>query len=94
MCAEKEPLDCHRTILVARRLADRGIEVRHILADGSVELHLDTIQRLKTSLRLREDMFKSEDEAIRDAYEIQGARIAYAPTSDLKAVQREAQGSE
>ena len=24
MCAEKEPLDCHRTVLVSRRLAERG----------------------------------------------------------------------
>ncbi len=23
MCAEKEPLDCHRTVLVSRRLAER-----------------------------------------------------------------------
>ena len=25
MCAEKEPLDCHRTVLVSRRLAERGV---------------------------------------------------------------------
>ena len=34
MCAEKEPLDCHRTVLVSRRLAERGVEVTHLLADG------------------------------------------------------------
>lgn len=34
MCAEKEPLDCHRTVLVARRLAERGVAVEHLLADG------------------------------------------------------------
>jgi len=34
MCAEKEPLDCHRTVLVSRRLAERGVEVEHLLADG------------------------------------------------------------
>ncbi len=37
MCAEKEPLDCHRTVLVARRLAGRGIAVEHLLADGRIE---------------------------------------------------------
>ena len=28
MCAEKEPLDCHRTVLVSRRLAERGVRDR------------------------------------------------------------------
>jgi uncharacterized protein (DUF488 family) len=39
MCAEKEPLDCHRTVLVSRRLAERGIAVEHLLADGTVRPH-------------------------------------------------------
>lgn len=39
MCAEKEPLDCHRTVLVARRLAERGVAVEHLLADGSLRPH-------------------------------------------------------
>ena len=34
MCAEKEPLACHRTVLVGRHLAARGVAVAHILADG------------------------------------------------------------
>ena len=39
MCAEKDPLACHRTVLVARRLAERGVAVRHLLADGTVQPH-------------------------------------------------------
>jgi uncharacterized protein (DUF488 family) len=39
MCAEKEPLDCHRTVLVSRRLAERGVEIEHLLADGRHKLH-------------------------------------------------------
>lgn len=34
MCAEKDPLDCHRTVLVSRHLAERGVAVEHLLADG------------------------------------------------------------
>lgn len=34
MCAEKDPLDCHRTLLVGRALYAEGVEVIHILADG------------------------------------------------------------
>ena len=39
MCAEKEPLDCHRTVLVSRRLAERGAEIEHLLADGKHKPH-------------------------------------------------------
>ena len=46
MCAEKEPLDCHRTILVARELAEQGLKVKHILADGNIEDHEHAIERL------------------------------------------------
>ena len=46
MCAEREPLDCHRCLLVARSLAGRGIVVGHILHNGSVETHAATEQRL------------------------------------------------
>ncbi|MFI4998976.1 MAG: DUF488 family protein [Reyranellales bacterium] len=41
MCAEKEPLDCHRTVLVSRRLAERGVAVEHLLATGGTRTHAD-----------------------------------------------------
>jgi uncharacterized protein (DUF488 family) len=46
MCAEREPLDCHRCLLVARALAARGVAIGHILQDGTVEPHATTEQRL------------------------------------------------
>lgn len=46
MCAEKEPLDCHRTVLVSRRLAERGVEIEHLLADGRTEPHAAVEERL------------------------------------------------
>ena len=39
MCAEKDPLTCHRTILVCRELRSPDIEISHILADASLEAH-------------------------------------------------------
>jgi uncharacterized protein (DUF488 family) len=39
MCAERAPLDCHRTHLVAPALVERGIEVIHLLADGTTQPH-------------------------------------------------------
>ena len=60
MCAEKDPLDCHRTILVARELVSRGAKVTHILQDGSTESHQAAISRLITKLGLGDaDMFRS-----------------------------------
>lgn len=48
MCAEREPLDCHRCLLVSRALAEHGLKVGHILADGTVEPHRQTEERLLT----------------------------------------------
>jgi len=46
MCAERDPLDCHRCVLVARTLAERGFGIGHILHDGAIEPHGATEQRL------------------------------------------------
>ena len=46
MCAEKEPLDCHRTVLVSRRLAERGVAVDHLLADGGMRPHREVEEAL------------------------------------------------
>lgn len=91
MCAEKDPLECHRTILVARHLADRGVAVEHILEDGSVENHEKALSRLLHQLNLPEqDMFRSHEDMIKDAYRIQGDRIAYkidkTSAADAKAI--------
>lgn len=36
MCTEKQPIDCHRAIMVARGFELAGVEVDHILQDGSL----------------------------------------------------------
>ncbi len=36
MCAEENPARCHRRLLVARALVERGVTVRHIRGDGSL----------------------------------------------------------
>jgi uncharacterized protein (DUF488 family) len=78
MCAEKDPLDCHRTLLVARKLHEAGVEMAHIHADGSLESHRTLESRLLEVCKLPEvDMFKRRDEIISEAYAIQGKRVAY-----------------
>ncbi|HEY6923873.1 MAG TPA: DUF488 domain-containing protein, partial [Steroidobacteraceae bacterium] len=70
MCAEREPLDCHRTILVARELEQAGVPIAHILKDGTLEPHRHAMERLASRLKLtRTDLFRTIDELIEDAYE-------------------------
>lgn len=76
MCAEKDPLDCHRTILVARELVRRGESVAHILATGEVASHDQVMQRLREKLKIEPgDLFG--DDVNEQAYELRGHQIAY-----------------
>jgi uncharacterized protein (DUF488 family) len=78
MCAEKEPLECHRTILVGRRLFEEGTPLKHIHADGQLEDHSHAVDRLVAMLRIpKADMFRDTDTVVRDAYDMQANAIAY-----------------
>jgi len=78
MCAEREPLECHRTLLVARALDQRGVTVAHILGDGGLETHRDAMERLLDVTGLpHEDLFCSREELISQALARQEERIAY-----------------
>ena len=66
MCAEKEPLDCHRTVLVSRRLAERGAVVEHLLADGGRRKHDEIEDALLEKNPQAPDLFASaQNRAIR-----------------------------
>ena len=69
MCAEKDPLDCHRCILVSPRLRERGMTVQHILCDGTLESQEQAEIRLAQSFDL--------PEIVAEAYRLQGEKIAY-----------------
>jgi len=78
MCSEKDPVMCHRTILICRHLRKEGMRIRHILEDGSVEENDAAIWRLRELLNLPErDLFTSPEEMVERAYDIQGDRIAF-----------------
>ena len=79
MCSEKEPLDCHRTLLIAQVLSAKGIAVAHILADGTLEGHVAAMDRLLDRFRLPKDgdMFRSREQHIADAVSRQARRAAY-----------------
>ena len=80
MCAEKEPLECHRTILVSRELRRLEVDVAHIHADGALERHDSALRRLAHMLRVREEeqhLFRSAQDLLDDVYRMQEKRIAY-----------------
>jgi uncharacterized protein (DUF488 family) len=67
MCAEKEPLDCHRTVLVSRRLAERGVAIEHLLADGSVRAHRE-IEEALLARTAGPDLFEDREARLARAY--------------------------
>ena len=78
MCAEREPLECHRSILISRKLDEDGISVRHILPDGRLEDHRESVQRLINSLHIHShDMFRGGTDVVGEAYSRREHEIAY-----------------
>ena len=45
-CSELRPEHCHRTKLIGEALADMGVPVEHIDADGSLASHAAVMERL------------------------------------------------
>ena len=79
MCAEREPIECHRALLVAPELEKAGITVLHLHIDGRTESHTDAMSRLLDLFRLAdEDLFRSRPELIEEACYRQQERVAFA----------------
>lgn len=86
MCAERDHLDCHRTILVSRCLAASGYSIQHILDTGALESHRDALARLVERLNIAPNLFNSGEELAVDVYRRQEERIAWKtgiPEDDL-----------
>jgi len=78
LCAEKDPITCHRMVLVCRQLRFESIEIRHILENGSIETTDQVEARLLEAVELpTEDLFHNREQLIEQAYDIQAERIAY-----------------
>ena len=78
LCSEKDPIHCHRMILVCRHLRSTDTLIRHIRETGAVEDNHEAERRLLTLLHMEPaDLFRTPDQMIEEAYDRQGARIAY-----------------
>lgn len=93
MCTEKEPIDCHRAILVARAFEMRMIYANHILANGRIltqqQLDEQLLQkyfpdRRQLSLFSYEKQI-SEEDYLTEAYIKRNREIGYY-INDIKKV--------
>lgn len=86
MCTEKDPIDCHRSILVAKGLEDNDIEVSHILQNGQLYSQQKLEERLlnmyfKDRNQINFDMLLgnslTDEEMIEEAYRKRNREIGY-----------------
>ena len=61
MCAEREPLECHRCLLVAPALEARAVSVAHVGSNGGLEPHGNAMNRL---LAIHDLQDSTEDERL------------------------------
>lgn len=80
LCAEKEPLDCHRAVLICRSLCNKGVTIKHILGDGNLEDHKDTERRMVKMMEAQASLFQqgsSQESLVERAYDERAKEIAY-----------------
>jgi uncharacterized protein (DUF488 family) len=78
MCAEKDPIECHRTMLVGVRVRSSEIALAHILANGELETHEQSEQRMLVRHHLADpELFRTAEERLAEAYRLQCDLIQY-----------------
>lgn len=77
MCAERDPLNCHRTFLIARHLAGEDVAIRHVLGDGQIIEHQEVERRvISNAFPNGHDLFAvSEDVLLNEAYDAWGRKL-------------------
>lgn len=89
MCAEREPLDCHRTILVCRD-AKAFARISHIHADGHLESHEEAENRMLDRYQVSgPDLFLARPQQLSDAYRRRGLEINYVEKTETPVVREE-----
>ena len=78
MCAESDPITCHRSILICREVRQSFAAIQHILPSGRLESQMESERRLLRLFNLDDgDLFQDVAALIENAYDQQGERIAY-----------------
>ena len=91
LCSEEDPLDCHRGLMIAPALVERGVRVGHLRGNGTVESTEVMEQRLlegKADAVLLEGLFAplltEEDrrQTLAEAYRRMARRKAYRRSAE------------
>ena len=83
MCAEKDPITCHRTVLITRAFRHGAITVSHILDNGQLESAAAAEERMMDATQTpRDDLFQSKEDLINAAYTKLGKELAWVNESD------------
>ncbi len=84
MCTEKDPIDCHRAIMVARAFSLKGIDVSHILQNGEIQTQKELDERLldlyfpdRNQLSLFAEDNLSREQMLVEAYRKRNKKIGY-----------------
>lgn len=84
MCAEKDPFNCHRAILVTRAFHDAGFKIMHLLPAGEAMTQTDIEKRLLEKYYPQRDQLSffeqhySTNDYIKKAYKKRNAEIGYS----------------
>lgn len=83
MCTEKDPINCHRAILVSRHLKALNLNIGHILASGGLESHYMLEERLLDMYNYaNDDLFMGRTEKLEVVYGLHSEKIAYEISGD------------
>jgi hypothetical protein len=63
MCSEEDPTGCHRHLLVARVLANRGWNVVHVRSDHSLQPY-DSMADVRSRRHQQTALFAGDDEDV------------------------------
>jgi len=98
MCAEKDPITCHRAILICQHLKKIDLNINHILRNGNLESHLHLEDRMlvkqgltefsegsvQVQLTLFETNLPTREQCLQQAYVLQGSEIAYVEKDETR----------
>lgn len=78
MCAEKDPVNCHRMILVSETLTNiYAQKMNHIHSNGDIETHQEALHRLTVLHKLDQPTLWDDSSRVQEALQLQEQRIAY-----------------
>lgn len=90
MCAEKDPIKCHRSIMLGKGFSENGFDVKHIVSKKELESQKELEERLLEMYhqdRFQLTLFggeQSDSELLADAYKKQNLTIGYNRNTNIE----------